>query len=115
MISLSTRFLAQPREMRLTLIMTCPTADLRGQKSRGEWPRPNGGAIPSGLGGLGDLGHFGLSGTHLQALLVGEATLLLDPFVVLLAHGMELGGTGCSQARPGSQARRAPGAIPMRR
>ena len=88
MISLSTRFLAQPREMRLTLIIA----------ERGRWygpkKKPRQGAaarrrrLPSSFGGLGGPG---LPGALLPAFFVGQVALSFDYFVVLLAHEMKSG------------------------
>src|SRR5688572_13839964 len=100
MISLSTRFLAQPREMRLTLIMirlvgVClPAKDekvagkqapTRRIKSGGHGPplrkteRPA--ALLLGLDGGLDAG--------VAALVVGDAAFLFDVFVELLTHIIE--------------------------
>ncbi len=56
------------------------------QKNRGTWPRlVKRGAKALLLRGLG--GFLGEEGRSLLTLQVGDATLLLDDFVVLLAHG----------------------------
>src|ERR1700741_852071 len=108
MISLSTRFLAQPREMRLTFIMRRKDPERRSEAAE---KRKNGGHRPplqekrKPAWQLFLLGRLGLL---LLAFEIGGAAFAFDVLVQLLAHGwwknegaLSQAGWGKSRTRSG--------------
>jgi hypothetical protein len=100
MISESTRFLAQPREMRLTLIMRGNERPRAGS-GRMPWPEDRvgsrGGSLLLLRGGLGAL---------LLALEIGGPAFAFDVLVQLLTHGVRWKERADVSERPGRVKRR---------